>query len=67
MLNLATLHPHFYQAIVRRVLCGPWPVVNQASRPGVLEAGVTMEQIDTVFIDNRHRHLEAAASHFATQ
>ena len=33
--------------------------------PALLDAGVTQQQIDTMFIDNPRRHFEGAARHFA--
>jgi phosphotriesterase-related protein len=35
--------------------------------PALLEAGVTQHQIDRMFIDNPHRHFQAAANRFAAR
>ncbi len=39
--------------------------ISQDVIPALLEAGVTVDQIDTMFITNPRRHFEAAAARFA--
>ena len=41
--------------------------IHQQVIPALLEAGVTREQIDRMFIDNPRRHFEAAARRFAAR
>jgi phosphotriesterase-related protein len=39
--------------------------ISQQVIPALIQAGVTQQQVDRMFIDNPHRHFEAAATRFA--